>query len=422
MLTIRRPISVEEAIERCRARVKLQDIQKVSLYEAEGRVLASPVYADQSLPPFDRSPYDGYAFRAGDTKGATGENRVYLKVIDHIGAGDVSEYIPGEKEAVRIMTGAKLPEATDAVAMFEQAREEKEGFSLRKTFVPGENVSFTGEDVQEGELLLEPGRTITAGVIALLAGAGVAEVPVYKKMKIGIIATGSELVDAGVFPPPGKIRDSNTPMIAASVKEAGAEPVVFAGVRDNEESLRKAVMQALEETDALITTGGVSVGDFDFMPVIYEGVGAEVLFNKVGMRPGSVTTVAVTEKGTFLFGLSGNPSACFTGFELFARPVLRESMGDRLPYRSFEYGRLKEAFPKKNPFTRFVRAEYDRSTGEVSPAGFNKSNAVAALAKANVLVILRGGTSHIEKGEKVAMMMLRDTEGVDRWEIPGHSR
>lgn len=422
VVTTRTPISVQEAVARCKKRVNVNKTEYVSLFEAGGRVLAEAVYADQSLPPFDRSPYDGYALRAEDTEGASGENRISFETIDHIGAGDISKRTPGEREAVRIMTGAKLPDGTDAIAMLEQAREEEGGFSLRKSFSPGENVSFTGEDVREGDLLLSPGKTITSGVIALLAGAGVVDVPVYRKMRVGVIATGSELVDAGSYPDPGKIRDSNTPMIAACVKEAGADPVVFQGVKDDEESLFEAVQTAVEETDAVITTGGVSVGDFDFMPAIYDRLGAEVLFNKVGMRPGSVTTVAVTEGRTFLFGLSGNPSACFTGFELFARPVLRESMGDERPHRAWDKAVLEEAFPKKNPFTRFVRAEYNRYTGTVSPAGFNKSNAVAALAKANVLIVIPGGTSHLEKGEEVPVLLLRDTEGAVEWNIPERSR
>ncbi|RSK34349.1 molybdopterin molybdotransferase MoeA [Bhargavaea beijingensis] len=414
MVEIRKPIQVAEAVERVLAHAVPAGTETVPLEESAGRILASPVTASHPVPPFDRSPYDGFAIRSEDTAGASGSSRIPFTVIDEIPAGSVSNKILGEKQAVRIMTGAPLPEGADAVVMFEQTVEDGDTFSIRKPFKPLENVSLKGEDLAEGEEVVPAGSFIHAGTVAVLATFGYTQVKVARRPVVGILATGTELVGVGDPLVPGKIRNSNGPMIAAQLRRMGIDCRTYGAQADDPDAVVATVERALSETDALITTGGVSVGDFDYLPAVYGRIGAEVLFNKVAMRPGSVTTVAAGG-GKLLFGLSGNPSSCFTGFELFVRPALLKMMGANKLFLPHTKAVLGEDFTKANPFTRFVRAVYDGKTA--SPAGFNKSNAVSSIARGNAMIVLPGGTRGFRKGDEVDVLLLGVEEGSPEWTL-----
>ena len=293
MVEMRKPIPVAEAVRAVMEHAGPMGTEMVSLENAYGRVLAEPIIAKHDVPPFDRSPYDGFAIRSLDSAGAAGDNRISFSVVGEIGAGYVGEKPIGEKEAYRIMTGAQIPENADAVVMLEQTVETDGGFTLRKRFEAGENISYKGEDAKEGELLIEAGSLIHPGTVALLATFGYAEVKVAKKPVAGILSTGTELLDVADELVPGKIRNSNGPMIRAQLKRMGIECRSYGMMADDLDACTAIVEKAIAETDLLITTGGVSVGDYDYLPAIYERLGAKVLFNKVAMRPGSVTTVAV---------------------------------------------------------------------------------------------------------------------------------
>ncbi|TWT01789.1 gephyrin-like molybdotransferase Glp [Planomicrobium sp. CPCC 101079] len=412
MVEHRKPIPVAEAVERVVNKAQALGTERAALGDSYGRILAEPVKATHDVPPFNRSPYDGFAIRSKDSDGATGENRKRFEVIDHIGAGAVSEKTVKEGQAVRIMTGAPLPAGTDAVVMFEQTVDSGASFTIRKPFEPLENVSLQGEDMKKGEPVIDGGSLIHPGTIAVLATFGCAEVDVAKRPVVGILATGTELLDVSEPLVPGKIRNSNGPMIAAQLARMGLACKTYGMSVDDLDESFNVVKQAAEETDILITTGGVSVGDFDFLPAIYERLGAEVLFNKVAMRPGSVTTVAVAG-GKYLFGLSGNPSACFTGFELFVRPAILKMMGADKLYLPRTQAVLAEDFEKANPFTRFIRASYDGAS--VRPAGFNLSNAVSSIARGNALIVLPGGTRGYLAGTTVDVLLLGVEEGASEW-------
>ncbi|WP_042349436.1 molybdopterin molybdotransferase MoeA [Bacillus massiliigorillae] len=419
MIERRKPIPVTKAIEKLMNHLPAVKVESVRLQQAYGRILGENIVANYDIPHFNRSAYDGFAICSNDTKGASGESRIQFKVVDHIGAGDVSKVIVGKREAVRIMTGAAMPAGTDTVVMFEQARAEGEDtFSIRKPFILGENISFQGEDARKGELLLESGAVIHPGIIALLATLGYGEVKVAKKPIVGIIATGTELLDVDEALQPGKIRNSNGYMIEAQLQRMGIEYRSYGMQSDDLDQCYDTVVKALSETDCLITTGGVSVGDFDFAPGVYKRLGAEVLFNKVLMRPGSVTTAAVFND-QYLFGLSGNPSACFSGFELFVRPVLLKMMGCNKPYLQQVKAILMEDFLKPNPFTRFIRATYEFTAGipMVKPAGFNKSNAVTSIARGNAIIVLPNGTRGYRAGTEVDVLLLGTEEGVAEWNL-----
>jgi molybdopterin molybdotransferase len=411
-------IQVTEAIQKVMKYAGIGEVETVSLEEAYGRYLAEELRADHDVPPFDRSPYDGFAIRAVDSTKAKLDNPIEFEVIETIGAGQVASKTVQPFQAVRIMTGAQIPDGCDAVVMLELAKQyERDGktyMSIKRPFQQGDNISFQGEDAKKGEVLVPKGTFINPGVQALLATFGYAQVKVARKPRIGIFATGNELLDVSEPLVPGKIRNSNAYMIQAQVVRSGAEPVYFGKLADDVDTCFTAIQKALSQVDFLITTGGVSVGDYDYLPAIYERLGAEVLFNKVAMRPGSVTTVAQLN-GKLLFGLSGNPSACYVGYELFVRPVVRTRLFSPKPYLRKATATLMADFPKPNPFTRFVRSYVTVEDGRltVSPVGTDKSNIVTSLAKANALMVLPGGTRGFARGDTVDVWLLEDEEGSD---------
>ncbi|MBN6887570.1 gephyrin-like molybdotransferase Glp [Cytobacillus horneckiae] len=416
MVEKRTPIPVKEAVKKVMDYKVEGNIEFVSILHSNNRFLAQDLTATSDVPHFDRSPYDGFAVRSIDTQTASLSNEVEFEVVDHIGAGFVSEKQIGPFQAVRIMTGAQIPEDCDAVVMLELAKAyEKNGrnyMSIKRSYQPGDNVSFKGEDAKTGDALVEKGTKINPGIQAILATFGYAEVPVVKKPLVGLFATGTELLEVEDELQPGKIRNSNSTMLAAQIERAGAEVKYFGKLPDEFDTCYEAVKSAVNEVDMLITTGGVSVGDFDYLPAIYEKMKAEVLFNKVAMRPGSVTTVAQLD-GKLLFGLSGNPSACYVGFELFTRPIIRHMLYSKKPHLRKEKAILKADFPKANPFTRFVRATVSIENGKLvtSPSGVDKSNIVMSLAGANALMLLPGGTRGYGIDDEVDVFMLEDFVG-----------
>lgn len=419
MVEFRKPIPIGEAVSKIMEYRINGKTEYVSIHESYGRFLSEDLVATEDVPHFNRAPYDGYAIRSVDTTEASQANPVEFEVVDHIGAGIVSQKTVGPFQAVRIMTGAQMPEGCDAVVMLELAQDiERDGksyMSTKRKHKPGDNVSFRGEDAKKGEILVEKGTKINPGIQAMLATFGYAKVPVAAKPKIGLYATGTELLDVDEPLVSGKIRNSNSYMISAQMERVGAEVHYFGNLPDDFDTCFEAVKEAIDKVDLLVTTGGVSVGDFDYLPAIYEKLGAEVLFNKVGMRPGSVTTVA-HYNGKLLFGLSGNPSACYVGFELFTRPIIRTLLFSPQPHLRKEKAILEVDFPKANPFTRFVRSKLYVKDGKlvVVPSGLDKSNIVMSLAGANSLTILPGGTRGFEAGDEVEVLLLEDHEG-SKW-------
>lgn len=422
MIEKRTPIAFGKAVQKVMNYADRGKIESVSLENAYGRSLAEDLVADHDVPSFDRSPYDGFAIRSEDTVLTTRTSPASLEVIGEIGAGSVFQGMVGRNQAVRIMTGAQIPSGADAVVMLELTKEYtaagKKLIEIKRTFKSGDNISFRGEDTRKGATLAAKGSFITPGVVALLATFGYQEVPVAKKPVVGVLATGSELLEVNELLQPGKIRNSNSYMILSQIERAGGEAIYFGKFSDDLDQCVHAVENALSQVDILITTGGVSVGDYDYLPAIYERLGAEVLFNKIAMRPGSVTTVAALHQ-KLLFGLSGNPSACFVGFELFVRPIIRYNNFHRFPHMRKEKAFLGQDFLKANPFTRFVRASLHFDEGRLIalPSGFDKSSAVSSLAEANSLIILPGGTRGYESGMMVDVLLLDDQKGCEwPWE------
>ncbi|EEL71116.1 molybdopterin molybdotransferase MoeA [Bacillus mycoides] len=424
MLEKRIPIPVAEAVARVMEYACQGEIEKVSLIESYGRTLGEDVIADHDVPHFDRSPYDGFAIRAEDTKEASSSNPIQFEVIGEIGAGFVFKEEVKAFQAVRIMTGAAIPAGCNAVVMLEltEAFEENEKtyMKLKRPFASGDNISFKGEDVKQNAILVKKGTSINPGVAALLATFGYSGVQVVKKPVIGIVTTGSELLEVHEQLKPGKIRNSNSYMIAAQVERAGGVVQYYGQFADDFETCYNTVKKAMKEVDILITTGGVSVGDYDYLPAIYERLQANVLFNKIAMRPGSVTTVAELE-GKLLFGLSGNPSACYVGCELYVRPVIRTYLQRKDPHVYRAEAILQKDFPKANPFTRFVRGRVEIVDGtlQATPIGLDKSSAISSLAEANAFIVLPGGTRGFEAGIIVSVLLLESNIGSEwPWKEP----
>ncbi|MCL7749536.1 gephyrin-like molybdotransferase Glp [Halalkalibacter alkaliphilus] len=413
MVEKRKPIQVEEAVKRVMEQDVAPKFETVNIEDSYGRFLAEDLLASHDVPAFDRSPYDGFAIRSEDTNEANSNNPIEFDVIGEIGAGYVFEGEVKPLQAVRIMTGAPIPNGCDAVVMLELTKEVSDNkILIKRLFKKGDNISYQGEDTKEGTVLVKKGTQINPGIVALLATFGYDQVTVAKKPVIGVIATGSELLNVDEPLAPGKIRNSNAYMIMAQIERAGGQAIYFGKLNDDFAACLTATKEALSEVDMLITTGGVSVGDYDYVPAILKELGATVLFNKVAMRPGSVTTVASVD-GKMVYGLSGNPSACYVGFELFVRPMLRRALYNTYPHLQKVKATLGTDFPKPNPFMRLVRAKIDFIEGKLvaSPSGVDKSGIVSSLGGADCLLLLPGGTRGYEKGMSVDVLLLEDHQG-----------
>lgn len=422
MSEIRKPIPVEKALNQVWEHRLTREAAYVSINECDNRRLAEDIIAKHPVPPFPKSPYDGFALRSEDTLEANRNNPVTFEVVEHIGAGQVPEKSLHRREATRIMTGAEIPDGADCIAMLEVCQTYEKAnhsyMSIKRTMDSGQNIIQKGSEVAEGEKLIEKGTLINPGVKALLATFGFSHVKVAKKPVVGVIATGTELLDVDEELQPGKIRNSNAYMIASQIIRAGAGYKYFGKLEDELDASYETIKLALAEVDILITTGGVSVGDFDLMPAIYEKLDADVLFNKVAMRPGSVTTVAETG-GKLLYGLSGNPSACYVGFELFARPVIQHFLYNQTPFLRRVKATLANDFPKPNPFTRFVRSYITYENGRVHTnlSGIDKSNVVTSLAHSDSLMVLPGGSRGFKAGDEVDLLLLEDQHGQAEFQL-----
>jgi molybdopterin molybdotransferase len=385
--------------------------EEVALAQSFGRRIAVDAVAGEPVPHFRRSGMDGYAIRAEDTANAATDNSVTFDVVEHIPCGAVPKATITSGTAARIMTGAMLPEGADAVVMLEMTETRQDGehttVSVKRTVASGANVSPVGSDVSEGELLLPRGSRIGAAETALLATLGMASVPVYRKPKVALLATGTELLVPDAPLVPGKIRNSNSYMLSAQVTDAGGVPEIIRSVPDRLELLSGLVEELMESYDLLITTGGVSVGDYDIMTDFLYEWGGTLLFNKLMMRPGSPTSAAVRD-GKLLFALSGNPGACFAGFELLVRPTMYAMQGDARPEAASSLAVLECDFPKVNAYPRFIRGRRRTEKGIVyaSPLGEDRSSRLLPGLGADCFIVIPPGGQGLSKGELVEVLPL----------------
>ena len=373
-----------------------------------GRVLYQSVTAPYSVPPFDRSPYDGYAFRAVDSTGASRETPVTLRVLEEVAAGSVPRFPVSEGTAVRIMTGAPIPEGADAVVMFEKTEFTAETVTLFEAAKPGDNIVRTGEDVGAGETLAKAGGPIDAGTLGTLASQGFASLEVFRKPRVGIISTGSELMEPGEPPEAGKIYNSNRYTFTALLEEAGCEPAYLGSAGDKAEAIAALLREGIRTCDAVLLTGGVSVGDFDLTPAAMEICGAEVFFRRVDLKPGMACCYG-SVGGKLICGLSGNPAAAMTNYYAVALPALKKLCGLRCCLPNELTVTLLGGFKKKSPVTRLLRGALEFSGGEVRMT-LRREQGNAVLSSAigcDAMAIVPAGSGPLAAGTKLKGFLLR---------------
>jgi molybdopterin molybdotransferase len=375
------------------------DVAPTPLAEALGRVLAEDVRADLDSPPFTKSLMDGYAVRADD-----GLN---LRLTDVVAAGDPPGATVGPGEAIRIFTGAPLPDGADAVVMVEKTEpaEPKVGEPVRLTepVKPGQNVLPRGREMRAGDVVLPVGTAITPAAVGLLAGVGRATVSAVRPPRVAVMATGSELVEADATPGPGQIRNSNGPMLVAQAARSKSVPLYLGIGRDDANVLAAMVRDGLANADVLILAGGVSVGAFDLVPGVLHGLGVEAHFHKVRMKPGKPLLFG-TRGNTLVFGLPGNPVSSFVCFELFVRPALRALAGHRDPGPNTATLPLSEPLSAKNDRPTFHPAKLGGTA--VRPLPWFGSADLRALLTADALLVLPPGEVRFGAGQSVPVVVL----------------
>lgn len=298
---------------------------EISILDSLDHVLAEDIISETDIPPFDRSPLDGYAYKSEDSLYATESSPVILEVIDNIQAGHVSNKKIAGGQAIRIMTGAKIPEGADVVIKYEDTEFTDKKVKIFKYQKPQSNIVKVGEDMRRGDRILCKGITIGPAEIGILASLGRTHVRVYSKPAIAILATGDELLNIDEELYDGKIRNSNSYVIAAQVRKSGGIPKILGICKDRVNDVKKELDSALKWADMIITTGGASVGDADIIKEAFKEAGADILFWKTKMKPGT-PIVAAKYGNKLLFGLSGNPAAAYITFEIFVRPAILRLM------------------------------------------------------------------------------------------------
>lgn len=407
----RTAIKVREAQHRIMNHVMTTQEEVIILDQCLHRITALDLYAAQDVPHFRRSGLDGYAFQCTGPLELTPQQPLRLRVVDHVAAGSSVQKFVTTGEAVRIMTGGQVPEGATAVVMFEHTSEVKvDGFDyvdLKHPVRLGQNISKPGEEISSGQLLIPHGTCIGPGHQAVLAAMGYSHVKVHARPKVGIIAIGSELLAVEAPIQPGTIRSTNDRMIAAQVKHYGGIPYHYGILPDDESLVEQTLKIALQEMDIVITSGGVSVGDFDVMAGYFNKKPDELLFNKVLMRPGSPTSAAVSG-GTLLIGLSGNPGACFVGFELFVRPALMAMQGLEASLDKFIQAELTVSVVKSSPYDRYEKGRLYCDEGKVyvEPLRFNKSGMMLSIQEANCLFVIPSGSCGVNSGQLVLVIPL----------------
>ncbi len=395
--------TLEVVQARIRAAVPAARAGMVALRDARGLVLAAEIVAGEPVPPFANTAMDGYAVRAADTIGAP----VRLRVVADLPAGYEAAVPVGPGEAIRIMTGAPMPRGADAIVMVERtARDGDDGVTIQVAAAPGDHVRGVGGDVADGDVVFAAGILLTPAHLGVLASLGFAEVPVYRRVRVGVISTGDELREGPVALAPGQIRDSNRPMLLALVAEAGAEAMDLGIGRDDEAAVTTMFRDAAASCDAIITSGGVSVGDYDVVKAVLGQLGA-LEWWQVAIKPAKPLAFGLID-GTPIFGLPGNPVSSHVSFELFARPALRQMMGHPTPDRPVVQATAGAAMPRKADGKLYldrVRVYYEDGGYVAVRSGAQASNVLSGMAAANGLALIPDGLG-IAEGAAVDVMLL----------------
>ena len=390
-------IPFEKAYEIVLGRARDLDTEEVVLHDALHRILADDVRSDIDMPPFNKSAMDGYACRRCDLEHE-------LTVAETIQAGTPPTKAIGDRQCAKIMTGAMLPEGADCVIMIEFTEEVRGGVVRFTASSTRDNICRKSEDIHAGEVVLRKGTRIGPQHIAVLATVGCVRPKVHRKARVGIIATGDELVEPCERPGPSQIRSSNSYQLYAQVLAADAAPTYYGIARDTENEIDAALKRAIAQNDVVLISGGVSKGDYDFVPGVMQRNGIEILFDSIAMKPGKPTTFGVSPE-IYCFGLPGNPVSTFIQFEILVKPFLYKLMGHDFHAPHSVLPLAERIVPERTERETWVPVKITPD-GRVAPREYHGSAHINALCQADGLIIIPIGSGALEEGTLVRVRLL----------------
>lgn len=398
-------LSLEEAQKYLLDNVKRIDTEIIDICDCYKRVLAEDIHAPFDNPPFNKSPLDGYAVMAEDLETASRENPAIFKVIDKVYAGHVAKEKVTKNTAIRIMTGAPIPEGANCVVRQENTERDGDTVKIFESLKPYDNFCYKAEDFKVGTKILEEGVVLNSSKVMSLASLGFDKVKVYKKVKVGIITTGDEIQTPGTTLKPGKIYNSNGYFLYTRLIELGAMPIIFNLAEDNSEGITKAIEEAYDKCDMLITTGGVSVGEKDLVKESAKNAGYEILFWKINIKPGSPMFGAIKNE-KLLIGLSGTPVAASTTFELTVRPILSKMMNCNEINLRHVKAIVEDEFTKVSGKRRFLRVQIEQKQENrvYIEHAYQSPGQVHTMLNSNAILEVKPKTS-IKKGDLVEVIL-----------------
>jgi molybdopterin molybdotransferase len=396
-------IELEEAIEVITDTINRLDMTKKKINEALGYILAEDLVAQIDQPPFNRSPLDGYALKAVDTIGASKDEPVRLKVVDTVFAGGQPAIEINQHEAVRLMTGSPIANGCDCVIMQEDTDMGFPFVEIYKEHKPYQNFCFRGEDFKTCELLLKTGTKMDAVALAVCASAGIGQIDVIKRPRVTVFSTGDELVAPGQALESGQIYDANLFYICLRLEQMGLEVVMSQTIGDDCGVISDKIKNALQHSDLIITTGGVSVGEKDLLEAAIKKIGGQIKFHGVNLKPGTPAMFSVLGE-TPILSLSGNPFAGISTFELLARPALSRLSGNDEFLLKEKTAVLKNAYPKSSKRRRFIRGLYIDGGVEI-PRG-DSSGQIRSMIGCNCLLDIPAGSGSLGAGDEIRLKLL----------------
>jgi len=378
--------------------IPLKDSEKVNLWDSMGRVLAADVISDMNMPPFNKTAVDGYACKMED---ASKE----LDVIEIIPAGYVPQKSVESGQCSKIMTGAMIPEGANCVLMVEDTKEIANDRIVFTGDKPKSNICILGEDIRTGDVAIPKGTTLSAQHIAIMAALGCTQPIVAKKPSVAVLITGDELVEPQQKPTGGQIRNSNGHQLVGQIIKANAKPSYTGIVKDTEEATYQAISNALKENDIIILTGGVSMGDYDYVPAVMKKIGIEILFSSISIQPGKPTKFGVKD-GKLIFGLPGNPVSSFMQFELLVKPAIQKMMGGEPKTDLIARLPMATSYKRKKTERLGLIPVSINADNKVFAVDFHGSAHIFALAKAVGYIMIPMGESEIKEGDLVDVRSL----------------